>query len=197
MQSTIKEHEALVRQRILNAARLVFLESGYKKGTNRLISSRASANAAMISYYFETKEQLFEEVLRQETLPLFEIIIEMSKPKPDVSSLKDAVAQYIIDKEKAQQRAKLLRETLLDSDSPAHQFLMDKLIKYNALNFTLMVGRRSREGYWNRSESLTNTWLPIFSSIFFRMIMPDFIETDEVADQWVESSIRIISIYSR
>lgn len=51
------------REKILYAAKNLFLEKGYK-GTNvRRIAKEAEVNVAMISYYFGSKEQLLQELM--------------------------------------------------------------------------------------------------------------------------------------
>lgn len=48
---------------ILDAAEAIFAESGFHGATTRAIGERAQANAAMIHYYFGSKEALYEAVI--------------------------------------------------------------------------------------------------------------------------------------
>lgn len=48
---------------ILDAAERVFAESGFHGASTRAIAQEAQANAALIHYYFGTKEALFEAVI--------------------------------------------------------------------------------------------------------------------------------------
>jgi AcrR family transcriptional regulator len=54
------------RQRILDAARLLFAEHGYDEVTMRMLAAEAHANVALINRYFGSKRQLFAEVLAQQ-----------------------------------------------------------------------------------------------------------------------------------
>jgi AcrR family transcriptional regulator len=51
------------REEVLDAARRVFLKSGYAGATVREIAAEADVNDAVLYRYFTTKEQLFEEAI--------------------------------------------------------------------------------------------------------------------------------------
>jgi len=57
-----REHSA-VRQRIVEAAGIVFSEHGYEGATVRMITERAGVNVAAINYYFRDKAGLYEHVV--------------------------------------------------------------------------------------------------------------------------------------
>jgi AcrR family transcriptional regulator len=52
------------RDRILNSAKKEFAEFGYDGARMGSIAKRANANQALLHYYFESKEKLYEEVLK-------------------------------------------------------------------------------------------------------------------------------------
>lgn len=53
------------RQTILDAAAKLFREQGYKATTQRQIASQADIKAGSIYYYFESKDQILDEVLER------------------------------------------------------------------------------------------------------------------------------------
>lgn len=53
------------REAILNQAELAFAEGGYAGISMREIAERAGVNQGLIRYYFESKQQLFDEVYRR------------------------------------------------------------------------------------------------------------------------------------
>jgi AcrR family transcriptional regulator len=53
------------RQTILDAAAKLFREQGYKATTQRQIASQAKIKAGSIYYYFESKDQILDEVLER------------------------------------------------------------------------------------------------------------------------------------
>lgn len=59
----MESHKSPTRQRILDAARQVFIRQGYKAATVREICKIADANVAAVNYHFNNKEELFLTVL--------------------------------------------------------------------------------------------------------------------------------------
>ena len=53
------------KQAILDAAEKLFCETGYEGTSTRQISKESGANMAMISYYFGSKEGVFQEIMEQ------------------------------------------------------------------------------------------------------------------------------------
>src|SRR5215469_10462006 len=53
-----------VRERLLNAARELFLRYGYRAVSSRQIGAAAGVNFAMIRYYFGGKPGLYREILQ-------------------------------------------------------------------------------------------------------------------------------------
>src|SRR6516225_1842266 len=53
-----------VRERLLHAARELFLRYGYRAVSSRQISAAAGVNFAMIRYYFGGKPGLYREILQ-------------------------------------------------------------------------------------------------------------------------------------
>lgn len=59
------KHSVQTRQRILDAACMLFAEHGYDAVTIRAIAERAKSKLGSIYYYFDSKESLYVEVFRQ------------------------------------------------------------------------------------------------------------------------------------
>lgn len=55
------------REKILNAAEELFAEDGFDNTSVRQLASKAKVNVAMISYYFGSKEKLFETLIEDRT----------------------------------------------------------------------------------------------------------------------------------
>lgn len=54
-----------LRDKILDVAEIAFAESGFAGTSTREIASRAGVNQGLITYYFDTKQSLFDEVFRR------------------------------------------------------------------------------------------------------------------------------------
>lgn len=63
-----------VRQRIVNAARDEFLSSGYLGASMRTIASQAGMTVGNIYLYFDGKEQLFDEIVKDTVTELQRIM---------------------------------------------------------------------------------------------------------------------------
>jgi AcrR family transcriptional regulator len=61
-------------QKIKNAARDVFIRKGYGGTTIREIADEAGLNNALLSYYFRSKEKLFDIVVQEQTAALLDKI---------------------------------------------------------------------------------------------------------------------------
>ncbi len=70
-------------QKILEAAKKVFIQKGLDGARLEEIATEAGINKALLHYYFRSKENLFETIFDQmieKIVPNFTVIIESSKP---------------------------------------------------------------------------------------------------------------------
>lgn len=84
-------------QDIIEAARLVFQEKGFKEATMRDIAARANINMAMVHYYFRSKENLFFMILDEAFRLLVEkIIAVLTNEELDIfDKIRTIVREYI------------------------------------------------------------------------------------------------------
>ena len=64
------ERDLAVRQQLLSAARSLFAKHGYDAVSTRALAEAALVNPAMISYYFDNKQGLYEAMLADTFQPL-------------------------------------------------------------------------------------------------------------------------------
>ncbi len=82
--------------RILDAARVVFLEKGKAGARMHGIAAQAGINKALLHYYFRSKEDLYREVLTKELTVFFRGLIESIRPSGDIEALvRDFIDNYI------------------------------------------------------------------------------------------------------
>lgn len=84
-------------QEIVEAARKVFQEKGYKEATMRDIAAEANINMAMLHYYFRSKDNLFYIVFDEAFKLLYSDIIEiLLNNEPDLfDKIRTIVNEYI------------------------------------------------------------------------------------------------------
>jgi AcrR family transcriptional regulator len=66
------EGESNLREKILDAAEVTFAELGYAGTTLRLVADAANVTQALISYYFGSKQGLFEATFLRRGMPISE-----------------------------------------------------------------------------------------------------------------------------
>ncbi len=75
-----KEDAELTRQRILDAARSVFLKRGVSKSTLEHIASEANVTRGAVYWHFENKTEIFHAIREQVFLPLIDSIDDTLSP---------------------------------------------------------------------------------------------------------------------
>jgi AcrR family transcriptional regulator len=88
------------RERIVTAAREVFIEQGFDLATVRDITLRADVNVAAVNYYFGSKEELISEVLNLMMEPYTHARIEAlerceASARPGFPSLEEVVMALV------------------------------------------------------------------------------------------------------
>lgn len=82
-------YESSQRRGILEAATSVFAEQGLAGATIRLVAQKAGVNSALIYYYFENKQKLFEEVIR---LVLGDFLLMLSRQKKILANAEERLS---------------------------------------------------------------------------------------------------------
>jgi len=71
------EKDLAVRQQLLAAARSLFAKHGYDAVSTRALAEAAQVNPAMINYYFDSKQGLYEAMLADTFQPLMQRLGEL------------------------------------------------------------------------------------------------------------------------
>jgi len=108
---------AATRQRLLEAARMLFGEYGYEQVTVRMIASAADANIALVGRYFGSKAGLFGEVLAGE--PTVRAVVE-----GDRAGLPRRLAEYAAERMSHDPESPILRSLERSAGDPEIQALV-------------------------------------------------------------------------
>ena len=90
----MEENRKNTRQMILEAAEAEFLEKGYNGTTTAGIAARANVTHAMLHYYFQTKENLFEMFVKEKIALGKEAIFPIDVLSPELSM--EEVVRFIV-----------------------------------------------------------------------------------------------------
>ncbi|MBL0063080.1 MAG: TetR family transcriptional regulator [bacterium] len=111
---------------IFIAATRLFSEYGYKGANTRSIAAAAGTRQVMVNYYYGTKEQLYEAVLRHEGTTMLEVIFgAISDDKPPEEMLIDIPIRLMTVMHDNPQWASLLRKEIADGGVHLRKALRD------------------------------------------------------------------------
>ena len=74
MAKKIKETDTSTEEKIMVAAKKVFMQKGYGATRTRDIAQEAGINLALLNYYFRSKEKLFEIIMIEKVQILFGVL---------------------------------------------------------------------------------------------------------------------------
>lgn len=86
------------REHILDTAEKLFAEFGYEGTSTRLLAKEAGVNVAMISYYFGSKEKLFEALVERRTAYTHEKLTNLVKEETNPWLKLDKVIELYIER---------------------------------------------------------------------------------------------------
>lgn len=150
------------RDVLLNSARVLFIERGYKKVTTRAIAEHAGTNIAMIHYYFGSKEQLYIAVL-DETIKLVDdlIVAHMNDPQPD--SMRNIITQHYIVMSEFPEFINLMRYLQQNSMETGHDFYLDTVRNRLLPHFLTLLNNMVERGYIDKDADINKLCLLILS----------------------------------
>ncbi len=90
-----KKEDIGTRERIIQAARALFVEGGLDGVNMREIAEKAGVNKGLLHYYFKTKDSIFLEVFQQQAGRLYTSVLHiMEEEGPFEQKVEAMVAQY-------------------------------------------------------------------------------------------------------
>jgi AcrR family transcriptional regulator len=114
------------RGKIFAAATKLFSEFGLKKATTRSIANAAGVKQVMLNYYFGSKVQLYEAVLKHEGMSMLSVIFgEISDNKSPEEMLIDSPIRLMSVLHKNPQWASLLRREIAEGAFHLRRALKD------------------------------------------------------------------------
>lgn len=137
-----------VREQLICQARELFTVMPYDKVSTRLVATRAGVNAAMIRYYFGSKEGLFETMLRETLAPMkrqMQILFKESSQQNFIDLMKTyyqemiKVPQFprlvaqVMHMNPSETQRKLLEKVFVDITQPMQHVMFERLVSSGIL----------------------------------------------------------------
>ncbi len=124
------------REDILNIAEQLFAEQGFEAVSIREISKAADINIAMVSYYFGSKEKLYEEVIRRKLIIPDVVRNEIEKYETSAEKLFAVVDIYLNRLFESRQFQNIIfREMAMNQRSAMTETIVTQVHK----NFSLII----------------------------------------------------------
>jgi AcrR family transcriptional regulator len=133
------------RERLIEAARLLFAAEGFDATSVRDITARAHANLGAITYHFGSKEALYHAVIERFAVPIADQIAAIStQTGPPLERLATAVRAFLDHIWQHPEMPRLiLREMASDRSLPEP---VARVIRRNLESFTRMVTEGQADG---------------------------------------------------
>ena len=138
------------RERLLEAAVLLFSEQGYAGTGTRAIAARAQCNVALISHYFGSKEGLLREVILRGMVTVGDELRALrAAPLPPEARL-DRLIDYMVDHfDRCCRGMQVVCHQLSQTQSPLFAAIQPKIVENVELLSSILeearVGRRLRD----------------------------------------------------
>ena len=165
------------RQKIIDQATREFSEYGYNGARMQRIADRANVNKAMIYYYFSSKDQLFEAIIRETFSQIFATLGQILVPGQ--IDLQDMIRQMIhahIDFLAANREFPklLLREIHGKNPIPLKvvRELVDEFGRDNIMHFFQQVEQAKNAGKIRNVDAMQTLWNIIALNIFYFVTEP-------------------------
>lgn len=120
------EKQVEQKENLLDAARALLGEKGYRAITIREIGERAAVNSAMIRYYFENKEGLFIALFDRMATIHFKHIADLSEQKNPLFSVIKGLLQLLNENAGV---ARLIHDEIFQSDSVLRDAFIERFPK--------------------------------------------------------------------
>lgn len=135
------------REEILDVAEKLFSEQGFEAVTVREISKAAEINIAMISYYFGSKEKLYEEVINRKLITTDIIRSKISEKDSNKEAL-FTIIDFFVDRffENKQFHNLIFKEMVLLQRKEMPEFITEKLYRnFSTISEIIKSGIEAKE----------------------------------------------------
>jgi len=190
--------------KIMNAARELFAQKGFKGAGLREIAAKAEVNQAMINYYFSSKELLYRRVIVAQMYEMFRTMISYDEDEINNADFITTLSARIIDglRMKPLYAHLFIRE--ISDGGGTFKKIIQELGYKGPVGFRQLVLRRYKAGVEEGTLrdldinvvamiNITLSYCFIFVDSFFSQITGISMQDDEV---WKSMRLTMIDIFS-
>lgn len=188
--------EKNIEKLIVDSATNFFSKFGFAKTTMDEIAKHIHKAKGVLYYYFKSKEELFNEVLKQElSIVKNELCLVVEKEDDSLIILKE----YILIRLKLLYKALNYHETLKADFFEKYHFVNDVRADFNEFersNLTIILTKGKQDGYFNFKDlnAAVNVIMMILNSIeiplFIQNLYPVYEDTIEELSSMVVNSLK-------
>ena len=188
-----------VRNRILESAAKCFLAADYKKVTTREIAARADVNSAMIAYYFGSKSQLFEAVIKEHFAEIYLKLDSLSKPPTLEEGLTQSWDVYYKVMTENPELPRLMVRAMVYGDVPGHDYLVEHILGRKMDKFVGRIKEQQKSGDIRQDISPKLLWLMGASIAMMPVVFTSLIgtlideESEEALEQLAQTAGKVLS----
>ena len=159
-------HHTEKREHILQVAEELFAENGFDGTSVRMLAEAAKVNLAMISYYFGSKEKLFETLVETRTSVLREILKTITETIPDPLERLEAIMVAYMDRILNNTRFHRIihRQISLQSRSEMNETIINILMK-NGVSVAEVIMEGQKSGVFRKDIDIPLTIMSLKSPI--------------------------------
>ncbi|MFA5971794.1 MAG: TetR/AcrR family transcriptional regulator [Lentimicrobiaceae bacterium] len=189
-----------VRNLIVESATKYFSKYGFSKTTMDEIAKNIHKAKGVLYYYFKSKEELFNEVLKQ----------ELSKVKKELKKIVDSdddtliiLKEYMLTRLKLLHKAVNYHETLRADFFEKYYFVKDvrdDFTEFERTQITNILKKGKKEGYLNvkNINSTVNIAIMIISSIEFPLFLQNkYAEYENTMEELISMLVNNLKIQKK
>lgn len=171
-------------QRILEAARKVFIRKGMSGARMQDIADEAGINKALLHYYYRSKQKLFEMVFRGAAGELFVGIQDIiDSDRPAIQKLTAIAERYISAFSKSPYLPLFVMNEVNQNPKMITEFFKESAIQPALQRFFAQIQQEMDEGRF-RKTSPPHLLINIISLCIFPFVANPILKTVFALDQW-------------
>jgi TetR/AcrR family transcriptional regulator len=186
------------KEQILAAAEVLFAENGFSGTTTRMLAAKAGVNLGMLTYYFGTKEQIFEALVEKRITGFASVVQEaILEGKDEFEALDNMIDAYFnYFSHRPTFHRCLYREMSLAKESSVMEFAIQNIMK-NRQKLADFIEKGIEKGKFRKVDVYLT--ISTFTSLLFHTIqtenfamrmMNENPETDSIRSERIQTRLK-------